>query len=100
MRHARSRLRVHWTPDQVGCVGTTHQMWYSVGESWRLCVLQLEETPMSHNEHVADHVVEIAARLMYHPDPEVRELAGEVMRLSQNRPPVGSVAEYNALGDW
>ena len=52
---------------------------------------------MSRNKHVADHVVEIAARLMHHPDPEVRELAGEVMRLSQNRPPVGSLAEYNAL---
>jgi hypothetical protein len=52
---------------------------------------------MSHNEHVADHVVEIAARRMHNYDPEVRALAGEVMRLAQNRPPVGSLGHFNAL---
>jgi hypothetical protein len=52
---------------------------------------------MSHNEHVADRVVEIAARRMHDYDPEVRALAGEVMRLAQNRPPVGSLGHFNAL---
>jgi hypothetical protein len=40
---------------------------------------------MAHNEQVAEHVVEIAGRRMHDDDPEVRPLAGEVMRLSLAR---------------
>ena len=52
---------------------------------------------MSHNQHIADHVEEIAARRLRDPDPEVRAMAGEIMRLSQNRTPLGPLANHNAL---
>jgi hypothetical protein len=53
--------------------------------------------PVSHNKHIADHVVEIAASRMHDHDPEVRAMAGEIMRLAQNRPPLGSLEHYSAL---
>lgn len=51
---------------------------------------------MSHNSHIADHVIETAARRLDDPDPEVRSMAGEIMRLAQNRPPLGLLGQYAA----
>jgi hypothetical protein len=54
---------------------------------------------MSHNSHLTDEDMHDAAELMHHHDPKVRKVAAIVMRMGQNRPPLGADPLINALLD-